>query len=178
MPAHLSRSIYTSSTGLFMKRALVFITISILTCSVYATAQRTTRRGIDKTIKTTTKQKNPGNITSGDTIISPSSETIKLSGYDKPLNATKETLFITNNTEHHLLSISINCSYLDTNGRQLHQRDVVIPCDIPPGETRIVSFPSWDKQKSFYYIRSRKPKRGIATPYNISCNTNFIVIQP
>lgn len=92
----------------------------------------------------------------------------RIAGYDKPVNANRESMFVTNLTADTITAIAFDISYFDTSRRLLHRRQQSVDCDIPAGETRMVSFPSWDRQHSFYYIKSAKPRRQ-ATPYDINC---------
>lgn len=94
---------------------------------------------------------------------------IRLSGFDKPLRSPYETLFVTNGTALRLTEIEIDCDYTDTSGRQLHHRRVRLKCMIPPGHTRQVSFRSWDRQQSFHYRLSARPKRVAATAFDVKC---------
>lgn len=92
---------------------------------------------------------------------------IVFSGYDKPLRSSKETFFITNNTDRTMSGVTLYITYLMPDGRQLNKRFVRLSCNIPPGETRIADIESWDKQKSFYYEKSDAGKKG-GTPYTVA----------
>ena len=145
-------------------RVIISLLIAIaLNCS----AQRTTRKGLEP-------RENLSAIALGDTIKSPSTDILKISGYDKPLNSHKETFFVTNNGARAIVGINITFNYFDNQNRQLHQATKTVNCTIPPGETRQLSISSWDKQKSFYYHRSAKPRRQ-ATPYSVTHSINFVI---
>lgn len=92
---------------------------------------------------------------------------ITLRGYEKTRDATQESLFGTNNSSKTLTLLCLAIEYRDEKGRQLHRRTVKIPCQIPAGETRLLNFPSWDKQHTFYYRHSPAPKRAQASPYDV-----------
>lgn len=92
---------------------------------------------------------------------------ITLRGYEKTRDATQESLFATNNAAKTLTLLCLAIEYRDEKGRQLHRREVRIPCEIPTGETRLLNFPSWDKQHTFYYRHSPAPKRAQASPYDV-----------
>lgn len=153
-----------------------FILLAILTATIAmdATAQRTTRKNLNKRTVIVQTKEQAG--VRNDTILKPDNSLVKLSGYDKPLNTSIETILTTNLSTDTIKAISFRIGYFDTSSRELHQRTVELQCDIPPGSTRMLSYASWDKQKSFYYIRSKKPKRGVATPYEVSCSVNYITI--
>lgn len=106
-----------------------------------------------------------------DTIYTGANKMIRIAGYDKPISTSKETLHITNLTDKDTITaVTLDIKYLDTKGRQLHRRHVEIKTTIPPGETRLADFPTWDIQRSFFYINSNQPRRQ-ATPYDISIQT-------
>lgn len=112
-----------------------------------------------------------------DTVAAPPAELVVLSGYDKPLRATAETMFVTNRLQHDIVSISLSITYLDMDDHQLHQRDVVVRNSIPAGSTRQIKVKSWDSQKSFYYHRGQKPRVDAVTPYKVNCVVNSCVID-
>lgn len=112
-----------------------------------------------------------------DTIIAPGSDMVRLSGYDKPLRSSQETVLVTNGFDRTLLSVDMTISYLDLQGRQLHGRVVGLPVVIPPGATRAVRFKSWDAQRSYYYYLGQKPKVDAVTPYKVMCTVNSCVLE-
>lgn len=95
-------------------------------------------------------------------------QAIRLHGYDKTRDAFKESLFVTNNSEEHLIKLTIQINYQDMNDTELHSATHTLPCDIPPGATRRLNFPSWDKQQVFHYHKSKAPLRTPSTPYKIT----------
>lgn len=102
---------------------------------------------------------------------------IEFLGFDKTLSSKIESFFISNNTDCILESVTIEIEYLTLDSRQLHKRYEQIFYTIPPGETRKIDIKSWDKQKSFYYHLSAKPRRQ-ATPFTVriiplSCTLRF-----
>ncbi len=74
---------------------------------------------------------------------------------------------MTNATRRHLLYVEIEITYFDESGRQLHKRTAKQNVDIPAGETRQLTFPSWDKQRNMYYTLSGKPRTSNGTPYTV-----------
>lgn len=110
-----------------------------------------------------------------DTVRVVSQSDIRLSGYDKPLNSRKESLFVTNKTGRELTAVGIRLTYTDMSGRMLHEEVRFIRADIPAGDTRRVEFPSWDRQCSFYYHKGRQPRVANVTPYKVSCKVTGYV---
>jgi hypothetical protein len=128
--------------------------------------QRTTRRPLDNAATT------PATLL--DTIaIAPTA--VKLAGYDKPMNARAETVFATNTTADDITAMRLTLRYTDLSGRQLHRRSLWIRTDIPAGETRLLSWPTWDRQQSFYYRLSRKP-RAQSTPYDVEARVDSLIV--
>lgn len=89
------------------------------------------------------------------------------SGYDKLLRSTKESFFVSNRTDSPVSRLIFNIEYLDMNRRTLDSRTDSVEIKLPPGGTRRVDIPSWDRQKTFYYYRSPQPKTAQATPYRV-----------
>lgn len=148
------------------------IVISLLVLLVVAfagEAQRTTRRNLKEIPEVDTVA-----VVKTDTLLNADVNVIILSGYDKPLSSHRETFFVTNNGSATVISIGVTFDYRDSKSRQLHSVTTSVDCEIPPGETRQLSIPSWDKQKSFYYYRSAKPRRQ-ATPYSVSHTINHVI---
>ncbi len=95
------------------------------------------------------------------------------SGYDKTANSSKETFHVINRSDTTIKKAGIRITYLDLRNRMLHSRETVINCDVPKGETRLVSIKSWDEQHTFYYYLSPEPKK-TATPYKLSIDLLWI----
>lgn len=91
---------------------------------------------------------------------------VKYSRFDKPASSILETFSVTNTTDRTLKAVGLFLEYRTPDGLQLHKRYVRIDCDIPPGETRMLSVRSFDKQKSYYYQGSAKPRKR-ATPFDV-----------
>lgn len=148
-------------------RPLLLILLGTLTMSTaYANkAQRTTRK-IPHNVATPSST---STITDTDSCVITSSSEIGLSGYEKPLRSRNESIFVTNHSDHHITTLHLTLSYRDMQGRELHNRSISISCDIPSGATRLLTFPSWDRQQAFYYRLSSKPLRADGTPYDVHC---------
>lgn len=112
-----------------------------------------------------------------DTLFNPSRDSIQVSGYDKPLRTSRETLLVTNATSRPLEGLCVTLSYLDMQGRRLHERTDTLRTSIPSGDTRLVHLSTWDTQHSYYYHRGQKPRTANVTPYDVHCKINFILIS-
>ena len=76
-------------------------------------------------------------------------------------------MHVTNNDSTRLLkAVTLDISYFDVNGTQIHRRVVDLDCDIPSGETKMISFRSWDVQNRFFYAAGPKP-RSHAYPFTV-----------
>lgn len=153
--------------------SLTLCLTALFAVSAAATIDKTTRKGL----KVDASAINHDVKTVADTLHGPITDSIYLAGYDKPLRSTRESLFVTNRSDRDIDGLVIETEYRDMAGRQLHKRTVTISCDIPAGETRRVDFRSWDRQQSFYYRLSPKPKRSQATPYDVTCRTIGVIVS-
>ena len=114
----------------------------------------------------------------GDTLHTPEAA-VTITGYDKPLRSMRETFFVVNNTGRRLTAVKVTLTYHDMQGHQLHVSSHEIACDIPGGETRNASVPSWDRQRSFYYHLNRPWRpRTTATAFTVSATVDYAVCLP
>ena len=175
-PAHLSMK----AMNLPRILSAVVLTVWFMTATdSYAQSQRrrTTRKNLKPIHMTEKRPVSVPDTIALDTLDSPDNHLkVRLSGYDKPLRSTRESLFATNRTPYDIDGIILKLTYIDSSGRELHSRLVTVRCDIPRGATRKIDFRSWDSQQSFYYKLSPKPKRDGATPYDIKCHATAIII--
>lgn len=119
------------------------------------------------------KDEKTGQITAGSFRIDDSSDysesgysldQISFSGFDKKLNSSTESFFVTNSTNRILTAIMLSIEYLTPDGRQLDKKYHEIKCNIPPGNTRKLDVRSWDTQHSFYYVKSA-PAKASGSPF-------------
>lgn len=155
--------------------ALIALTTSIV--SATDQRRRSTRKNLRLAPSSVTATVTAPDTIPIDSLTAPDGKSpIRLSGYDKPLRSSRESLFITNNTSRDIDGIVLSIDYFDASGRKLHSRAVTVRCDLPQGQTRKIDFPSWDTQQSFYYKLSPKPRRDGATPYDIRCHATAIIV--
>lgn len=166
-----------------MRRIFIILLLSAGVLTTYAQRERTTisiqRTPKKSLLKTKTAVITP--VFNEDTLHCESSDLNKilhLAGYDKPLTASRESLHVKNLTADTIVNgFNLAISYLDLQGRELHSRDVWVNLSLNPGDTQLVTFPSWDIQRSFYYCRSVKPRRQ-STPYEVAFKLKAITLQP
>lgn len=101
---------------------------------------------------------------------------ITFTGFDKKINSSTESFFIQNNTDRTLTGITVTIEYLTPDGRQLEKRTHQIKCNIPAGQTRKTDLRSWDKQHSFYYIKSA-PTRSSGSPFTVKFYPEAIYLK-
>lgn len=149
---------------------LAIIASLLLALPMMPDRHRTTRRNLHRATAVTTTQ------AKDDTIV-PSSGMVILSGYDKPLRSSKESIFATNRSRRTIAAITLRIDYFDPQERQLHSRDITIPVIIPPGGTRQLTFQSWDRQHAFYYHLTGKPRTSPGSPYTIRATPLRLILQ-
>lgn len=112
-----------------------------------------------------------------DTVAAPASDSVAVSGFEKMLKSRRETFLVSNRMSRGITSVDLTITYKDMKGRMLHRAVHTVAVDIPSGETRSVSVPSWDLQGVMYYCRSAKPSRASqATPFDVNISVNFVTI--
>ena len=106
--------------------------------------------------------------------IDPAAVTIK--GFSKRASDSKESFFITNNTEHRMSAVHLLLRYTTMQGELLTQRAVTVPVKLLPGETQLVSIKSFDVQRLFYYYAGPQPRKS-ATPFQVAYRLTGYDIQ-
>lgn len=97
--------------------------------------------------------------------IEPNAVTLK--GYSKKASDSRESFFVTNNTNHRISHIRLLMRYSQMNGDMLHERTTTVEVDLKPGETRLVAIKTFDVQRLFYYYSGPKPRKS-ATPFKVA----------
>lgn len=97
-------------------------------------------------------------------------DSLHVTGYEKPLRSTRETMFVTNNhATDTLREVTLRITYNTMDGKMLHRRDVTVNVSVPPGERRMASTRSWDTHRVFHYHLNQPVRNlGQATPYTVS----------
>ena len=107
-------------------------------------------------------------------IVVPDSGAVVLRGYDKPLRARRETVLAVNNSSDTIEALYVTFSYFDMNGRMLHRRSLRLPEVLPPQQTRMLTFPSWDTQNTYRYHLSAPAPRSAAVPYKVTVKVDSV----
>lgn len=160
-----------------MTKAALIISVCLLMSAAIADARRqTTSRTRLKATTEAPAATAVNDITVSDTLVNDIQD-ISIAGYDKPTTATKETFFVVNNTGRTLTELTVTFTYLDMQGRQLHQATHTVRCDIPPHSTRMLAVPSWDRQRSFHYRLSATGRKA-STPYEVTHRIERVIASP
>ena len=101
-----------------------------------------------------------------DSTLSLDPHAVTLRGFSKRASDSKETFFVTNNTAHAISHVCLLLRYRTLDDEMLHERTVTVSVGVGPGETRMVSVPSFDKQRLFYYYNGPRPRKS-ATPFKV-----------
>jgi len=156
-------------------RLPVILLLALMAALIPADAQRHSSirkrlRPLDEAVRV------PDAVSLPDTVAADSGMVI-FSGYEKTLRSTRETVFLTNRSGRLIEGIVFRITYLDSSGRMLHEARRVSHAGVPPGETRRLDFPSWDRQCTFYYSRSPRP-RVPAIPYDVCIMPDTLFLAP
>lgn len=157
MTCHLSRPLHSK---IVIVAAVCLLTLA---CALPGNArrQRTTRQGLTERVQYVYQ--------ASDTLTANPDSLITFSGYDKTLRSHKETILAFNGSNDTITALTIMITYLDMQGQQLHVRHVTLRQPLPPGERRMFTFASWDKQNSYYFHRSEpgRLRYQSVTPYRV-----------
>ena len=92
---------------------------------------------------------------------------IVMKGFSKRASDSKESFFLTSRLAHRISSVRLLMRYMTMDGEIIHERRMVVPVDLKPGETRLVSVKTFDVQHLFYYYGGNKPRKS-ATPFKVA----------
>ena len=94
-------------------------------------------------------------------------DSLNFVGYDKKGSADYETFFVDNSSSQDIMDVEVEISYFSNGDKLIHKRRQVVQGYFPHKESRKIDIPTWDRQKSYHYIRSVPSKKG-STPYTVS----------
>lgn len=102
---------------MFMLRNFIIVLIAMLSVAVSATAQR--RNSLSPRLHALAAA-SAAAPEGADTLACARGDLV-FSGYDKPLRASRETLFITNHMSADVVRAVFHIEYFDLQGRQIHR---------------------------------------------------------
>lgn len=113
-----------------------------------------------------------------DTVVAPPADSVVVTGFDKQLRSKRETMFVSNHTARPITSITLRIDYFDMAGHMLHSATHSTSVDLPPGQTRQIELPAFDRTDRFYYHLSPAPTRvQQATPFTVTV-TVLLITHP
>ncbi len=147
---------------------LLFLSgLLLCTSAIDADARvRTTRKNLRSTSVPVTVVE-PTDSLLPDSLLQVDPHAVTLKGYSKRASDSKESFFITNNTNHRMSAVRLLLRYTTMQGEMLTQRSVTVPVSLKPGETKLVSVKSFDVQRLFYYYAGPQPRKA-ATPFQVA----------
>jgi len=140
----------------------------VLTTTAVDARTRTTRRSLNSTAAAVDVLPQ-ASVSDSDSIallqVNPAAVTLR--GYNKRASDSRESFLVTNNLKTRISTIRLLLRYSTLNGEMIHERNVTVPVDLAPGQTRLVSVRTFDTQRVYYYYGSSKPRKQ-ATPFTVA----------
>lgn len=145
---------------------LVPVLVILLCISTLDARTKTTRKNLKSVeVPVAVMESSDGLLPDSLTQIDPNAVTLK--GYSKRASDSKESFFITNNTNHRMSAVRLLLRYTTMAGELLTQRSVTVTVNLKPGETQLVAVKSFDVQRLFYYYAGPQPRKQ-ATPFKVA----------
>lgn len=145
---------------------LVSVLVILLCISTLDARTKTTRKNLKSVeVPVAVMESSDGLLPDSLTQIDPNAVTLK--GYSKRASDSKESFFITNNTNHRMSAVRLLLRYTTMAGELLTQRSVTVTVNLKPGETQLVAVKSFDVQRLFYYYAGPQPRKQ-ATPFKVA----------
>ncbi len=156
----------------------IVLAVFLLAAVAFAWGRRTTRPGLRPEPAPEPVEADALPEVTFESIVAGADSIISFAGYDKPLRSRRETFFATNSdTARTVERIWFTATYYDLSGRMLHRRSGASDGPVPPGQTRQLSTPSWDTQRTFYYYLSEAPARAVGTPYRVTLTVDSLLLR-
>ena len=92
---------------------------------------------------------------------------VTLRGFYKRASDTRESFFVTSHLPSRISAVRILLRYTTLDGTMLTERQLSIPVDLQPGQSKMVTVPSFDKQRAFYFHAGPRPRKN-ATPFQVA----------
>lgn len=146
-------------------RQLLFILLLLLTLSAVGRV-RTTQRQLHSAAAVV-QTIDAIDVDSVDLSAGVNPDGIVMKGFSKRASDSEETFFLTSRLAHRISSVRLLMRYMAMDGNVLHERRIVVPVDLKPGETKLVSVKTFDVQHQFYYYGGNKPRKS-ATPFKVA----------
>jgi len=149
------------------KNIVIFSLLVMLLCASTLDARiRTTRKNLQTTEVPVVMMESSDELFP-DSLVDIDPNAVTLKGFNKRASDSKESFFITNNTNQRMSAVRLLLRYSTMSGEMLTQRTVTVPVKLKPGETKLVEIKSFDVQRLFYYYAGPKPRKS-ATPFQVA----------
>jgi hypothetical protein len=148
-----------------MKKTLVILSLTLMVAVAVQARTRTTQSKLGNA-KAVVEMIEPDSC-SLDSIEGVDPHAVTMRGFSKRASDSKESFFLTNNTRHRISHVRLLMRYSSMQGEMLHEREVMVPVALKPGETRMVAVRSFDVQRMFYYYGGPQPRK-VATPFKVA----------
>lgn len=147
-------------------RITIFITLLAMVVAVAATARtRTTQTQLKNNSQIVEQM--PDTWVPDSLLCDLEPNAVTLKGYSKKASDSRESFFVTNNTNHRISHVRLLMRYSQMNGEMLHERIATVEVDLRPHETRLVAIKTFDVQRLFYHYAGPKPRKN-ATPFKVA----------
>lgn len=181
-----------------MIRRILTVAVAVAVGVLAVTGQRTTRKGRLRPVAPAATATAVCDTVRADSLL----RRVAVTGYEKPMRATRETMFVTSRLSVPVIGVIVEIEYMTVDGSPLHKRTVTLPTDLPAAipneqdidqsatgpdkgttiqsgacERRMVAIRSWDVNHLFYY-HLNVPARttGQGTPYRVRLRTKALLI--
>ena len=145
---------------------LLLLVVSLLCVNTLDARTRTTRKNL-QSLEVPVVALESTDALLPDSLMEVDPNAVTLKGFSKRASDSKESFFITNNTNHRMSAVRLLLRYTTMQGEMLTQRTVTVPVSLKPGETKLVSIKSFDVQRLFYFYAGPQPRKQ-ATPFKVA----------
>lgn len=156
----------------------VFVAVTVAFTCTYAAGQSTRRKNLrahHETAQKHTSTNDVDTITDVDSIAA----IAKLYSFQKTVASRVESIMISNLSDSDtIIAVEVDLNYRNTAGEQLNRRTATFTAEVPPGETRHATVPSWDRQQLFYFVETppARPTQRTA-PFTVTMSPKRLLIK-
>lgn len=147
-------------------RRIILATLIILVAFGVFSRTRTTQRQLHSSAAAV-RLIDAADIDTADIAEGVNPDGIVMKGFNKRASDSKESFFLTSRLSHPVSSVRLLLRYTAMDGSLLHERRVVVPVNLKPGDTKLVSIKTFDVQRLFYYYGGARPRKS-ATPFKVA----------
>ena len=118
-------------------------------------------------------------VEAADDTIWPRAGYVVFDAYSKPNGSNYETFRAINRLplDAEITGLDITLTYTDKRGTILHTQRRSIPCQIPHGQGRLITIPTWDRNHAYHHVSCPPPRKKNSTPYRVTFQVDAIRIN-